>query len=203
MAQRKSNGSDKTPTKPVPENPTALPQWLLEESDSLREMLEWWKTRESASMDASQRRPIFVGKTRNTGIRVNEQILDRAMDKAKQEKLKTGGNLSQLALQRDLRFSAKLESGSMPVSWVTTVESSTTGAVKHQPTDIGPQTNPASCKFRCRDMLIGKSTLKPPSRIATVTSPWYVYYFGLSTGSFLVSTHTAGSVSASKVGRFF
>lgn len=73
-----------------------MPQWLLEEADTLKDMVEWWKSRESAMMEASVRRPEFVGKTRNTGIRVSADILDRAVDKAKKEKYKTGGNLSQL-----------------------------------------------------------------------------------------------------------
>jgi hypothetical protein len=88
--------SKKEPTKPEASTTTSLPQWLLEESDTLKEMIEWWKSRESAAMEASVRRPVFIGKTRNTGIRVSEAILDRAVAKAKQEKLKTGGNLSQL-----------------------------------------------------------------------------------------------------------
>ena len=47
-------------------------------------------------LDVTERRPIFVGKTRNSGIRINEVILERAVGKAKQEKTQTGGNLSQL-----------------------------------------------------------------------------------------------------------
>lgn len=85
--QQQSKSSDKT---------TSLPQFLLDDAATLQEMIEWWKSRESAAIDASDRRPIFTGKTRNTGIRVNVEILDRAMAKAKQEKFKTGGNLSQL-----------------------------------------------------------------------------------------------------------
>jgi len=75
---------------------TALPQWLADESDTLKDMIEWWKSRESASMDAAGRRPLFIGKTKNTGIRVNETILERAVEKSKRERAKTGGNLSQL-----------------------------------------------------------------------------------------------------------
>jgi len=88
--------SKKEPTKPEAPDTTSLPQWLLEETDTLKEMIEWWKSREAAAMEASVRRPVFLGKTRNTGIRVSEAILDRAVAKAKQERLKTGGNLSQL-----------------------------------------------------------------------------------------------------------
>ena len=75
---------------------TPLPQWLLDDADALKEMIEWWKSREAASMDAAGRRPLFIGKTKNTGVRVNEVILRRATEKAKRERAKTGGNLSQL-----------------------------------------------------------------------------------------------------------
>ncbi len=95
MASRKPKHPDKS-TQPIPENATPLPQWLLEEADTLKEIVQWWKTRESAAMEASLRRPVFTGKTRNTGIRVNTEILDRAIDKAREERLKTGGNISQL-----------------------------------------------------------------------------------------------------------
>ncbi len=95
MASRKPKHPDKS-THPRTENATPLPQWLLEEADTLKEIVQWWKTRESAAMEASLRRPVFTGKTRNTGIRVNTEILDRAIDKAREERLKTGGNISQL-----------------------------------------------------------------------------------------------------------
>ncbi len=95
MASRKPKQPVKG-TKPAHETPPSLPQWLLEETDTLKEMIEWWKSREAAAMDALERRPAFVGMTRNTGIRVNAEILDRAIDKAREERLKTGGNISQL-----------------------------------------------------------------------------------------------------------
>ena len=88
--------SKKERTQPEAPDTTPLPQWLVDEADTLRDMIEWWKSREAAAMEALVRRPVFLGKTRNTGIRVSEVILDRAVAKAKQEKLKTGGNLSQL-----------------------------------------------------------------------------------------------------------
>lgn len=94
MTSRKSEHPD-TP-QPASPDTTALPQWLLEESETLKEIIDWWKSRESAAMEALDRRPVFIGKTRNTGIRISEAILDRAITKAKEEKLKTGGNLSQL-----------------------------------------------------------------------------------------------------------
>ena len=47
-------------------------------------------------MEGSLIRPVFKGKTGNSGIRVNEVILDRVLKKARQDKLRTGGNLSQL-----------------------------------------------------------------------------------------------------------
>lgn len=75
---------------------TSLPQWLQEETDTLKEMIEWWKSREAASMDAAGRRPLFAGETKNTGVRINKVILERAVEKSKLERAKTGGNLSQL-----------------------------------------------------------------------------------------------------------
>jgi len=95
MAPRKPKQPEPS-QQPTHETPPSLPQWLLEETDTLKEMIDWWKSRESAAMEAVGRRPLFAGQTRNTGIRVNTVILDRALDKAKQERLKTGGNLSQL-----------------------------------------------------------------------------------------------------------
>ena len=83
-------------SQPEASDTTSLPQWLTDESDTLKDMIEWWKSRESVSMDAAGRRPLFVGKTKNTGIRVNETILERAIEKSKRERAKTGGNLSQL-----------------------------------------------------------------------------------------------------------
>jgi len=88
--------SKKVPTSPDAPDTTSVPRWLLDESETLQEMIEWWKSREAATMEALERRPVFIGKTRNTGIRISEVILDRAVVKAKQERLKTGGNLSQL-----------------------------------------------------------------------------------------------------------
>ncbi len=94
MPRRKS-----TPAKEesqAPANAQCLPQWLLDDADTLKEMIQWWKARESAAVEATLRRPVFRGKTRNTGIRISEEILDRAVAKAKEEKMRTGGNLSQL-----------------------------------------------------------------------------------------------------------
>lgn len=88
--------SKKEPTKPEAPDTASLPQWLLEETDTLQEMIEWWKSREATSMDAAGRRPLFMGETKNTGVRINKVILERAIEKSKRERAKTGGNLSQL-----------------------------------------------------------------------------------------------------------
>lgn len=83
--------------EPLPQLATQLPQWLLDDMDNLRTLLEWWKTQGSApQLHEMERRPVFRGRTRNTGIRINCEILDRAVDKSKKEKNQTGGNLSQL-----------------------------------------------------------------------------------------------------------
>jgi len=94
-ATRKSKERDQSPPVAQDSRPD-LPQWLFDEADSLREMIGWWKSRESAAMEGAVQRPVFKGKAKNSGIRVNEEILARALHKARQEKLKTGGNLSQL-----------------------------------------------------------------------------------------------------------
>ncbi|MGB6068816.1 MAG: hypothetical protein WBG50_28735 [Desulfomonilaceae bacterium] len=82
----------------LPQRATSLPQWLQDDLDSLRTLLEWWKSQPAGItlQDVMERRPVFRGKTRNSGIRVNEEILERAVTKAKQDKTRTGGNLSQL-----------------------------------------------------------------------------------------------------------
>ena len=94
MKSKRSEHPDTT--QPNSPDSTSLPQWLVDDAETLQEMVEWWKSRESAAMEAMERRPVFIGKTRNTGIRISEVILDRAVTKAKEEKLKTGGNMSQL-----------------------------------------------------------------------------------------------------------
>ncbi len=66
-----------------------------EENTELREMLSWWKSK-GIGLDAIERRPIFKGQTRNTGIKINEELLERAVIKAKKERLRTGGSLSGL-----------------------------------------------------------------------------------------------------------
>jgi hypothetical protein len=73
-----------------------LPQWLFVQHETLKDIVDWWNSRESFAMDVHDRRPIFSGKSRNSGIRVNELILRRAMEKAKRDRIRTGGNLSQL-----------------------------------------------------------------------------------------------------------
>lgn len=47
-------------------------------------------------LDYIERKPIFKGQTRNTGIKINEELLNRAVQKAKKERLRTGGSLSGL-----------------------------------------------------------------------------------------------------------
>lgn len=88
--------SKKELTDPKAPATTSLPLWLQEESETLKDIIEWWKSREAASMDAAGRRPLFIGETKNTGVRINKVILERAIDKSRSERAKTGGNLSQL-----------------------------------------------------------------------------------------------------------
>lgn len=66
-----------------------------EEVGTLREIVSWWESRRMG-LDYIERRPIFKGHTRNTGIKINEELLNRAVQKAKKERLRTGGSLSGL-----------------------------------------------------------------------------------------------------------
>lgn len=95
MASRKPTQPEQSQPK-ILDHTHPLPQWLVDDADTLQEIIQWWKNRESVAMEGLDRRPVFTGKTRNTGIRVSAEILDRAITKAKEERLKTGGNLSQL-----------------------------------------------------------------------------------------------------------
>lgn len=67
----------------------------LEEVGIVREIISWWKSRR-VRLEEVERRPVFKGPTRNTGIKINEELLHRAAQKAKKEKLRTGGSLSGL-----------------------------------------------------------------------------------------------------------
>lgn len=66
-----------------------------EEVGTVRDMISWWESRRMR-LDEIERRPVFKGATRNTGININEELLNRAVQKAKKERLRTGGSLSGL-----------------------------------------------------------------------------------------------------------
>jgi hypothetical protein len=66
-----------------------------EEISNLREIISWYESRR-IGLDHIERRPMFKGRTRNTGIKINEELLNRAVQKAKKERLRTGGSLSGL-----------------------------------------------------------------------------------------------------------
>jgi len=66
-----------------------------EEVGTVRDMIQWWESRRMR-LDEIERRPVFKGTTRNTGININEELLNRAVQKAKKERLRTGGSLSGL-----------------------------------------------------------------------------------------------------------
>jgi len=81
----------------LPKPVAVLPRWLVKDLDTLKAIIEWWKAKDGIpQLHAEESRPVFNGKTRNSGIRVNEEILRRAVNKARQDKTQTGGNLSQL-----------------------------------------------------------------------------------------------------------
>lgn len=66
-----------------------------EEVGTLREIISWYESRR-IGLDHIERRPIFKGRTRNTGIKINEELLNRAVQKAKKQRVRTGGSLSGL-----------------------------------------------------------------------------------------------------------
>jgi len=73
-----------------------LPRWLLDDLDNLKALLDWWKARPEATFTAPQPKPTFTGESKNTGIRINKTILDRATAQAREQRWQTGGSLSQL-----------------------------------------------------------------------------------------------------------
>ena len=63
---------------------------------NLADMLETWKQHQGAYISTSERRPAFKGKRRNTGLHVNEKILELAAEKVKVDRQWSGGSLSLL-----------------------------------------------------------------------------------------------------------
>ncbi len=66
------------------------------QSGNLGDMLESWKQHQGAYISTSERRPAFKGKRRNTGLHVNEKILELAAEKVKVDRQWSGGSLSLL-----------------------------------------------------------------------------------------------------------
>ena len=62
----------------------------------LNAMLDWWRHHRNDPLMGIQTRPIFRGTRKNTGIVVNESILEQAVTRAKKEKALTGGSISSL-----------------------------------------------------------------------------------------------------------
>jgi len=77
------------------EDPKDVSPLSSNEVDTLREVISWWQSRRMR-LDHIERRPVFKGQTRNTGIQINRELLNRATQKAKKERLRTGGSLSGL-----------------------------------------------------------------------------------------------------------
>ena len=73
-----------------------LPPWLFKDLDNLKALLDWWKSRPEATVSTPEPRPVFTGESKNTGIRINKKILERATVQAKEQRWQTGGSLSQL-----------------------------------------------------------------------------------------------------------
>lgn len=89
-------GSAIQPT-PSQEIPQALPDWLDKTALSdLRAVLDWWRERQEETMILSPSRPVFKGDRRNSGFHINAEILKRATEKLKRDKVRTGGSMSLL-----------------------------------------------------------------------------------------------------------
>lgn len=95
------------PQEQGPQHTTDGPQLDPETAAALKEVVAWWKTTkgaESVSVTGNREiqeppyRPNFPGERKNTGLRVNKQLLQDALDKARtpQEAVKTGGGISPL-----------------------------------------------------------------------------------------------------------
>ncbi len=83
--------------KTLPPLTQTLPVWMDGAAlEDLRMILEEWRNREIIPMKEIQPRPVFKGKRRNSGFHVNDEILRRAADKVKKDKVRTGGSLSML-----------------------------------------------------------------------------------------------------------
>ncbi|AFM23722.1 hypothetical protein [Desulfomonile tiedjei] len=79
------------------ELPQALPEWLDSEAfRALRAVLDWWRERQDETMILPPSRPVFKGPRRNSGFHINAEILKRATEKLKKDKVRTGGSMSLL-----------------------------------------------------------------------------------------------------------
>lgn len=86
-----------TQPKSFQKPPQGFPDWLDAEAfQALRAVLDWWRERQDESMILSPSRPVFKGKRRNSGFHINEEILRRATEKLKKDKVRTGGSMSLL-----------------------------------------------------------------------------------------------------------
>lgn len=89
----------KSAIQPTPsqEIPQALPDWLDNAAlADLRAVLDWWRERQEETMILSPSRPVFKGDRRNSGFHINAEILRRATEKLKKDKVRTGGSMSLL-----------------------------------------------------------------------------------------------------------
>lgn len=91
--------TEQSPVQPTPsqEIPRELPEWLDSDAfQTLRAVLDWWRERQDESMVLSPSRPVFKGPRRNSGFHINAEILRRATQKLKKDKVRTGGSMSLL-----------------------------------------------------------------------------------------------------------
>src|SRR5208337_4651870 len=70
----------------------------LYRSGKLTELLDWYETTkgEVILVRTPERRPLFRGEAKNTGIKISRDIMRRALEKASSERHKTGRSLSKL-----------------------------------------------------------------------------------------------------------
>jgi hypothetical protein len=70
----------------------------LYRSGKITEVISWYEATkgEAGMIQAIERRPMFKGERRNTGIKLSKSILDAAVAKCKTEPQRVGGSFSQL-----------------------------------------------------------------------------------------------------------
>lgn len=88
---------EERPVLDSPSVPIDFPEWLDASAlADLRAVLDWWRARQEESMILSPTKPMFRGSRRNSGFHINAELLRRATEKLKKDKVRTGGSMSLL-----------------------------------------------------------------------------------------------------------